>query len=421
MLTTLVRGALASRRKRRALGDGAPALPTTRLTQPATAIDPAHVAAYADVCGFPPARGGPLPLTYPHVLAFPLTMRLMADPSFPLPLLGLVHTSIEITRHGPLTGADTPELTVYASELTPHRRGTEVKITTEARLAGTLAWTSHSTYLARHRLPTAPQKAGPAVTAPGPETPTPDRPAPRPTPDRHALRPETPAQDRPAPDPGRPTAPPRGGRTAASRPGSGPETRPGATGPEATPGPPNTTPPSNGTTEPRPRSRPETGPGATGHEAQVAPRPRSGPGSGAGGLAPRDQGGWVGDPPPRSGGPGFARVAQWRLPAGLGRRYGAVSGDRNPIHLHPLTAKAFGFPRAIAHGMWTVARCLAEADPEGRVTHAHAEFKAPVLLPATVTYATEGRTLQLRSGDRVHLVCRTTTRATRTESTASRS
>ncbi|WP_455352339.1 MaoC/PaaZ C-terminal domain-containing protein [Streptomyces sp. SYSU K217416] len=408
MLTTLVRGALASRRKRRALGDGAPALPTTRLTQPATAIDPAHVAAYADVCGFPPARGGPLPLTYPHVLAFPLTMRLMADPAFPLPLLGLVHTSIEITRHGPLTGADTPELTVYATELTPHRRGTEVKITTEARLAGTLAWTSHSTYLARHRLPTAPQKAGPAVTAPGPETPTPDRPAPRPTPDRHvlrpetpapdrpaprptpdrhALRPETPAQDRPAPDPGRPTAPPRGGRTAASRPGSGPETRPGATGPEA----------------------------------QVAPRPRSGPGSGAGGLAPRDQGGWVGDPPPRSGGHGGARVAQWRLPAGLGRRYGAVSGDRNPIHLHPLTAKAFGFPRAIAHGMWTVARCLAEADPEGRITHAHAEFKAPVLLPATVTYAAEGRTLQLRSGDRVHLVCHTTTRATRTESTASRS
>ena len=52
-------------------------------------------------------------------------------------------------------------------------------------------------------------------------------------------------------------------------------------------------------------------------------------------------------------------VAEWRLAGDIGRRYGAASGDRNPIHLHPLTARLFGFPRAIAHGMWTVARCLA--------------------------------------------------------------
>lgn len=39
-----------------------------------------------------------------------------------------------------------------------------------------------------------------------------------------------------------------------------------------------------------------------------------------------------------------ARTATWRLDAGLGRRYGAVSGDRNPIHLSRVTAKAFGFP-----------------------------------------------------------------------------
>src|SRR3954454_11605072 len=51
--------------------------------------------------------------------------------------------------------------------------------------------------------------------------------------------------------------------------------------------------------------------------------------------------------------------AHWRLPGDLGRRYAAVSGDRNPIHMHPLAPKAFGFPRTIAHGMWTKARCLA--------------------------------------------------------------
>lgn len=77
----------------------------------------------------------------------------------------------------------------------------------------------------------------------------------------------------------------------------------------------------------------------------------------------------------------------WRLPADLGRRYAAVSGDVNPIHLHALTAKAFGFPRAIAHGMWTKARCLAAFD--SRLPEAYTvdvQFKLPILLPGTVGF-----------------------------------
>ena len=57
------------------------------------------------------------------------------------------------------------------------------------------------------------------------------------------------------------------------------------------------------------------------------------------------------------------RRAEWRLGGDLGRRYAAVSGDRNPIHMHALTAKPLGFPAAIAHGMWTKARCLAALEP----------------------------------------------------------
>ena len=83
-------------------------------------------------------------------------------------------------------------------------------------------------------------------------------------------------------------------------------------------------------------------------------------------------------------------VAEWRLAGDVGRRYGAVSGDRNPIHLHPLAARLFGFPRAIAHGMWTVARCLAEHGTPP-ATLVRAEFRAPVPLPGTVTYAADGR------------------------------
>lgn len=83
-------------------------------------------------------------------------------------------------------------------------------------------------------------------------------------------------------------------------------------------------------------------------------------------------------------------VVQWIIPGDIGRRYGAVSGDRNPIHLYGFTAKLFGFPRAIAHGMWTKARCLAALD--GRLPDTFTvdvQFKLPVLLPAKVAFNSE--------------------------------
>jgi len=81
-------------------------------------------------------------------------------------------------------------------------------------------------------------------------------------------------------------------------------------------------------------------------------------------------------------------VAEVRVPDDVGRRYAAVSGDRNPIHLHSLTARAFGFPKAIAHGMWLKARTLATL--EGRLPDAFVvdvAFKTPVFLPSTVAIA----------------------------------
>ena len=79
--------------------------------------------------------------------------------------------------------------------------------------------------------------------------------------------------------------------------------------------------------------------------------------------------------------------ATWRLAGDLGRRYAAVSGDHNPIHLYPLTARAFGFRRQIAHGMWTKARAVAAI--ENRLPDAvtvTVGFKKPVFLPGTVTF-----------------------------------
>jgi acyl dehydratase len=77
----------------------------------------------------------------------------------------------------------------------------------------------------------------------------------------------------------------------------------------------------------------------------------------------------------------------WRLAGDVGRRYAAVSGDRNPIHLYRLTAKALGYRRQIAHGMWSLARCVAAL--ENRLPDAvtiEATFTKPIFLPGTVTF-----------------------------------
>ncbi|MEV7078734.1 MaoC/PaaZ C-terminal domain-containing protein [Streptomyces sp. NPDC093516] len=257
----LARGALLSPFKRPAPDAE---FPRTRLVLPGLRVDLARLAAYERVCGFPTGEDA-LPVTYPHVLGFPLAMRLMSERAFPLPLLGLVHTSITVTRHARMPATGAYDLAVHVEGLDPHRRGTQATVVTEARTGGDLVWESRSTYLARH------------------------------------------------------------GRPAEARPEDG-ERKP------------------------------------------------------------------------------LPAVAEWRLAGDVGRRYGAASGDRNPIHLHPLTARLFGFPRAIAHGMWTVARCLA-AHGAPDACRVRADFRAPVLLPGTVTYAADGqgRFALLGRDDRPHV------------------
>ncbi|MGY1752212.1 MaoC family dehydratase [Blastococcus sp. SYSU D01042] len=82
-------------------------------------------------------------------------------------------------------------------------------------------------------------------------------------------------------------------------------------------------------------------------------------------------------------------AATWRVPDDAGRRYAKVSGDVNPIHLSGLTAKALGFKRAIAHGMWVKARVLGAL--AGRLPEAFdvdVAFRKPLFLPSTVTLST---------------------------------
>jgi hypothetical protein len=81
------------------------------------------------------------------------------------------------------------------------------------------------------------------------------------------------------------------------------------------------------------------------------------------------------------------RVAQWQLDAGSGRRYAAVSGDWNPIHLWRWTARLMGLRSPIIHGMHTVAKTCAELERQSqrRVTGLSARFRAPIPLARSVT------------------------------------
>jgi acyl dehydratase len=88
----------------------------------------------------------------------------------------------------------------------------------------------------------------------------------------------------------------------------------------------------------------------------------------------------------------YQPLAQWQLAQTLGLQYARISGDFNLIHLHALTAKVFGFKRAIAHGMWTKARVLAALGPLPKAYQADVWFKLPVYLPSTVELLTEENT-----------------------------
>jgi acyl dehydratase len=102
-----------------------------------------------------------------------------------------------------------------------------------------------------------------------------------------------------------------------------------------------------------------------------------------------------------------APTAVWRVPARIGGDYAAVSGDHNPIHTSRIGARVFGFPRPIAHGMWSKARSLAAL--EGRLPAEYTvdvAFKQPILLPSTVSFsaAPSGAGWEFRvDGKRPHL------------------
>jgi acyl dehydratase len=247
-------------------------LPLLRLVRPSVMLDPQQIGRYARVCGFIPEQG--VPMTFPHVMAFPLHLMLLTDPAFPWSAAGLVHISNTVHLRRALQSRQTLRIEVESGALIAHDTGQAFTLHTRIYRGGEAVWDADSIYLKRG---------------------------------------------------------------VASR------------------GVASTT------------------------------------------LDPVDT---------------LVREARWQLPAQLGRDYAQASGDFNPIHLHALSAKAFGFPRAIAHGMWTLGRTLAALQPSKQLAaaHVHGDFKAPIFLPGDATLWSGASSARVRdfeirdlAGEKPHL------------------
>lgn len=234
-------------------------LPDLEVTLNDFVVDAKELADYDRVCGL--RLTDELPITYLHVLSFPLSMELMTDRSFPYPIVGLVHLAQRMTLHRPVRADEKLSFRVRTDRLRPHSKGTLFDVLAEVRVGDELVYEGESSYLRPGKTSDAPDDAELPSALPG-----------------------------------------------SSVPGD-------LEAPEGTP------------------------------------------------------------------------ASLWSVPSDIGRRYGGVSGDVNPIHLHPWTAKAFGFPKHIAHGMWSHAKVMAAF--EGRLPDAFrtdARFLKPLLLPSKVAF-----------------------------------
>ncbi len=108
-----------------------------------------HARSYAAVCGFPVKDT--VPLTFPHVLAFPLHLAVLSSPLFPFPAIGTIHVANQITSHRPVMVGETLQVEVHPGPLVPHPRGTAVDFLATATVDGETVWESASTYLRRGR------------------------------------------------------------------------------------------------------------------------------------------------------------------------------------------------------------------------------------------------------------------------------
>ncbi len=124
-------------------------VPDRTLTVDELRIDPANVAAYANVTGL--RFGDTVPLTYPFALTFPTVMSLVSGFDFPFAAMGSVHIENHITQHRPIAVTDTVAVAVHAENLREHRKGLLVDIVTDVNVGNDTAWHQVTTFLHQQR------------------------------------------------------------------------------------------------------------------------------------------------------------------------------------------------------------------------------------------------------------------------------
>ena len=102
---------------------------------------------YSQVCGFD--SRAPLPVTYPHVLAMPLHLRIFSMREFPLRPMGLIHLSNSIETLGEVNAGQPLDIDVSAQNYRPTDAGLAFDMTTEIRSEGRALWRETCCFLSR--------------------------------------------------------------------------------------------------------------------------------------------------------------------------------------------------------------------------------------------------------------------------------
>lgn len=103
------------------------------------------LSAYQELFGFSSAH---IPISYPQVLATPLHLQILSDPSFPFPALGIVHTHQKMRTHQPLT-AKPFHIKSWVEGHRVVRSGAEFAIHTQVQQDNLLVWDAEMIILSR--------------------------------------------------------------------------------------------------------------------------------------------------------------------------------------------------------------------------------------------------------------------------------
>ncbi len=109
-------------------------------------LDPRDIVPYAALCGF---EDGVVPITFPHMLAFPLHIRVMTREEFPYRIIGAIHLENSIRQHATLLAGDVLDIEAQPTRLLRHSQGQLIEVETTATRDGQPVWDSRSLYLFR--------------------------------------------------------------------------------------------------------------------------------------------------------------------------------------------------------------------------------------------------------------------------------